>query len=76
MTYRPTGPRTFDLVLPGRDGRPGTADDLVIPEAVPEDLPARAAPEAFRVWWQTRMQALRLEALREDTARMLPPAYQ
>jgi len=76
VTYRTTGPKAFALVLPGRDGRRGTADDLVIPEEVPDDLPVRAAPEVFRVWWQTRMQAQRLEALRKATEKMLPPAFQ
>jgi len=49
--YRATGARTYELVLPGEDKRPGTSDDVVIPQEVPEDLPTDADPSAFRTWW-------------------------
>ena len=51
IAYRATGERTYELVLPGDDKQPGTADDVAIPEHVPTDIPSNLDPIAFRSWW-------------------------
>ena len=51
IAYRATGDRTYELVLPGDDKQPGTADDVAIPEQVPTDIPPNMDPVAFRSWW-------------------------
>ena len=51
IAYRATGDRTYELVLPGDDKQPGTADDVAIPEHVPTNIPPNMDPVAFRHWW-------------------------
>ena len=51
IAYRATGERTYELVLPGDDKQPGTADDVAIPEHVPTNIPPNMDPVAFRHWW-------------------------
>lgn len=51
IAYRATGDRTYELVLPGDDKQPGTADDVAIPAQVPTAIPSNLDAVAFRHWW-------------------------
>ena len=51
IAYRATGERTYELVLPGDDKQPGTADDVAIPEQIPTNIPSNLDAVAFRSWW-------------------------
>jgi len=64
LAYRPTGERTFQLSLPGRDGQAGTADDVLLPYEVPADLPTGLETEALRAWWQLHCLRGAMERLR------------
>ncbi|HUX00858.1 MAG: hypothetical protein WBD63_12590 [Phycisphaerae bacterium] len=74
LAYRPTGARTYEIVLPGDDGRPGTADDVVIPETVPDDMPRGLDPAAFRLWWVTRQIGALRDRVPEGLRHYLPQA--
>lgn len=65
LTYRPTGPRTFELLRgrpPGPDGRGKT---LALPMEVPDNLPTDMGPDAFRPWWELHCFRQMSERLRE-----------
>jgi len=53
IAYRPTGGRTFELILSGPDARLAAtrATGCIIPLEVPADLPARMNLPALRAWW-------------------------
>jgi len=72
LLYRPTGPRTYQIVLPGDDGQPGTADDVVIPETVPDDVPRGLDQAAFRLWWVTRQVSGLRDRVPEELRHYLP----
>ena len=76
LAYRPTGQRSYEILLPGDDGRPGTADDVVIPEIVPDDLPRGLEPAAFRIWWTTRQMGGLRDRVPEPLRHYLPESPQ
>ena len=57
IAYRTTGDRTYEFALPGSDGKPGTKDDIVIPQDVPAEAPPSMDPDAFRNWWVMKQLA-------------------
>jgi hypothetical protein len=72
IAYRATGERTYELVLPGDDKQPGTADDVAIPEQVPTDIPPNMDPVAFRSWWILSQISRLLDLLPESVKKGLP----
>jgi len=46
IAYRPTGDRTFELILSGPD-----ATGCIVPLEVPADLPAQMNLPMLRAWW-------------------------
>jgi hypothetical protein len=72
IAYRATGERTYELVLPGDDKQPGTADDVAIPEQVPTDIPPNMDPLAFRSWWILSQISRLLDLLPESVKKGLP----
>ena len=72
IAYRATGERTYELVLPGEDKQPGTADDVVIPEHVPTNIPPHLDPVAFRSWWILSQISRLMDLLPENVKKELP----
>jgi hypothetical protein len=67
IAYRATGERTYELILPGDDKQPGTADDVAIPEQVPTNLPPNMDAVAFRSWWVLSQISRLMDHLPEST---------
>jgi len=72
IAYRATGERTYELILPGDDKQPGTADDVAIPEQVPTAIPPNLDPVAFRSWWILSQISRLLDHLPESVKKELP----
>ena len=72
IAYRATGERTYELVLPGDDKQPGTADDVAIPEQVPTNIPPNLDPVAFRSWWILSQISRLMDLLPESVKKELP----
>ena len=72
IAYRATGERTYELVLPGDDTQPGTADDVAIPEQVPTNIPSNLDAVAFRHWWILSQISRLMNLLPESVKKELP----
>lgn len=64
ITYRPTGKLAYDLVLQGPDRKVGTADDIVIPQEIPPDMPRAFTPDGLRAWWDLQYTRVMLERMK------------
>ena len=73
IAYRATGERTYELILPGDDKQPGTADDVAIPQHVPTDIPPNMDPVAFRNWWILSQMSRLMDQVSESMKKGLPP---
>jgi len=72
IAYRATGERTYELVLPGADQQPGTADDVAIPEQVPTNIPPNLDAAAFRLWWIFSEINRLMDLVPENMKKVLP----
>ena len=72
FAYRPTGPRTYELALPGKDAVHGTPDDLPLAMDVPTDLPTDLQPDALRAWWELHILNRMTEQLRKALQDLAP----
>ena len=63
VTYRPTGERTFEIVVGDASGP--AAARTVIALTVPENVPTDMAPEVFDQWWGLEVSRQQLRELEE-----------
>ncbi len=63
VTYRPTGERTFEIVV-GDPSGPAAAQTAVA-LAVPENVPTDMAPALFDEWWKLEVKRQQLGQLKE-----------
>ncbi|MBL7139428.1 MAG: hypothetical protein ISS74_00815 [Planctomycetes bacterium] len=72
ITYRPTDPAQYDLVLAPPKGTSG-AGPMVLPMKVPPGLPTQMTPPAFRAWWDIEHVRGMTDKLQEQIEGLLRP---